>query len=280
MANTPSIVILSDGTGLTALSLIKAIIPHLHDQLQIERFGDIQSCQQIQKIFDRITSQKVLVVFTFGQDLLKACTIEACQKRNFLYLDILGEPLRVMSQFLEQPVTLRPRPIRVVDERYYQRMQAIEFTLKHDDGQNPQDLPKADIIILGLSRTGKTPLSIYLSYHGFHVANVPIIHSVPLPMQLEHIPSERVFILTIHPQVLLSIRQNRITQWNHSLKQEWNYAQLEYIRQELAYVQKIIHQHPDWSVLDVSHKAIEETAFRIISILQQKGIIKNDPSLF
>nr|ACR34154.1 unknown [Zea mays] len=155
-------------------------------------------------------------------------------------------------------------------EDYFRRIDAIDFTIKQDDGALPQNLNRADIVLVGVSRTGKTPLSIYLAQKGYKVANVPVVMGVDLPKTLFEINQDKVFGLTINPVVLQAIRKTRAKALGFGDGYQSNYAEMDHVRQELLHANQIFAQHPMWPVIAVTGRAIEETAAVVVRILQDR----------
>ncbi|KAK6133307.1 hypothetical protein DH2020_032970 [Rehmannia glutinosa] len=155
-------------------------------------------------------------------------------------------------------------------EDYFRRIEAIEFTIKQDDGALPENLHKADIVLTGVSRTGKTPLSIYLSQKGYKVANVPIVMNVDLPRGLFEVDPEKVFALTINPVVLQTIRRARAKSLGFDDEIRSNYSEMDHVREELEFASKIFQQNPIWPVIEVSGKAIEETAAIVLRLYHDR----------
>ena len=155
------------------------------------------------------------------------------------------------------------------DESYFRRVEAVEYTVKADDGKEPRMLKLADIVLTGVSRTSKTPLSTFLAHKGFKVGNVPIVLDRPPPKELFSVDQRRVFALTIDPDVLRDIRRTRIR--SLGVPGSTNYDDLDYILAELEYAQDLFRAHPEWPVIDVTNKAVEETAGILLRIYEDRG---------
>uniref|UniRef100_A0A7C8YY06 Protein-serine/threonine phosphatase n=1 Tax=Opuntia streptacantha TaxID=393608 RepID=A0A7C8YY06_OPUST len=157
-----------------------------------------------------------------------------------------------------------------LSEDYFRRIEAIEFTIKQDDGALPHNLHKADIVLTGVSRTGKTPLSIYLAQKGYKVANVPIVMGVELPKALFEIDQDKVFGLTINPVVLQSIRRTRAKSMGLAEDASSNYSDMDYVKEDLEHARKIFAQNPSWPIIEVTSKAIEETAAVVLRLYHDR----------
>src|SRR5512135_300081 len=183
-----------------------------------------------------------------------------CRKHDILHLDILGPLINNLSSYLRLEPLETPSLLRKVDERYFKRIEAIEYTVDHDDGRDTARLKDADIVILGLSRTSKTPTSFFLAQEGYKVANVPIVPDIPLPEELFQIEQHKIVCLNIDPDVLQKVR--KVRQKQSGLKP--SYSDFKKIFAEVEYVRDLIRRHRSWGVVDTTNKSIEETAWEII----------------
>jgi regulator of PEP synthase PpsR (kinase-PPPase family) len=161
----------------------------------------------------------------------------------------------------------KPGLLRQLDESYFDRIDAIEFTVRHDDGRNPDDLLQAKLVLVGVSRTSKTPLSIFLAYRGWRVANVPIIANLEPPPALFRVDRRRVVALTIQPHRLVDLRQARLNRMARGVS--FDYARPDHIQQELDWADLVVRRGR-WSVVDVTKKSIEETAAEIIALYRRR----------
>jgi hypothetical protein len=153
-------------------------------------------------------------------------------------------------------------------EDYFRRIEAVEFAVKNDDGAEPRNLPKADLVLVGISRTSKTPLSTYLAQKGLKVANVPLVLGVDPPAELEQVPDSKVYGLVIRPEALEKIRKARLT--HLGMPADSSYGTRKHIEEELEYSRAIFRAHPNWPIIDVTSKAIEETAADILRIYKER----------
>ena len=161
-----------------------------------------------------------------------------------------------------------PSAMLPLSDEYFRRIEAVEFTVKSDDGKEPRNFRKADLVLVGVSRTSKTPLSTLLAQRGLKVANLPIVLGIEPPPELEQAPQDRVVGLTIEINQLVEIRKARLKQLG--MPMDANYGLLEQVKEELAYGQKIFAAHPHWPVIDVTGRAIEETAVIILESLKER----------
>lgn len=194
-----------------------------------------------------------MVVYTLADPSMAEAAKQACKLWGLPSTDILGPITEAIASHLGVSPSGLPRgaPGRnfPLSDEYFRRIEAIEFTIKQDDGALPQNLSKADIVLAGVSRTGKTPLSIYLAQKGYKVANVPIVMGVELPKTLFQIDPEKVFGLTINPVVLQTIRRARAKSLGFSREVRSNYSEMDYVRGELEFAGRIFAQNPIWPVI-------------------------------
>jgi len=256
-----TIYVISDATGQSGLHILRAALVQFEQaRARISLFHDIDSKSELKKILDQAREAKALIAFTFVKMEMRNYTAEYCRKHTILYLDILGPLISNLSAYLRQEPLETPSLLRKVDERYFKRIDAIEFTLGHDDGRDAERLKEADIVIVGLSRSSKTPTSFYLAQEGYKVANVPIVPEVPLPEELFKIDQEKIVCLFIDPEVLQKVRSVR--QKHSNLKP--SYSDLKKIFAESEYIHDLLKKHRSWKTVDTTNKSIEETAWEII----------------
>jgi regulator of PEP synthase PpsR (kinase-PPPase family) len=161
-----------------------------------------------------------------------------------------------------------PGLLHSINDDYFRRIEAVEFAVKNDDGAEPRNLPKADLVLVGISRTSKTPLSTYLAQRGLKVANVPLVLGVDPPEELSQVDDRKVFGLIVQPDMLMRIRQARLS--HLGMPHDSSYGQRAHIDNEIAYSREIFRKHANWPVIDVTNRAIEETAADILRIYQER----------
>lgn len=255
--------------------MVKAALVQYPDRdINIVRCKNIRHEDQIEHLVEEVKSRQGCIVFTVVSSHLRTQIEATCQRQNVPYQDLFGPLLEMLSYYFEET---RPQfqagLLRVTDEKYFKRIEAIEFTVKHDDGKEVRDLDKSDIILVGISRTSKTPLSIFLSHKGWKVSNVPVVLNVPLPKQLFEINQKKIIALTIDPEKLKGIRKNRLEKLGQDLGSD--YASLKYISDELEYANQIFAQNRTWPVFDVTEKALEETATEITKLIASRQGLKS-----
>lgn len=259
------IFIVSDGTGRTAeLALNAALTQFPGIEVNYERRPGIENKQDLLEIVCEAKASQGFIIHTLVSDEMRSYMIRLCRLNNIESIDIMGPFLsRLSNQFAVSP-TEKPGLFNQLNEEYFRRVETMNFAFKHDDGLRVEELNQAEIVLIGISRTFKTPLSIYLSFKGWFVANVPIILNMPLPRELSIIPPAKVFCLMTNARKLSELRRVR----NERLKEAaGEYASLDYVKKELFYAKRLFDLHPGWRVITVTSKPIEEIASEIIDLL-------------
>lgn len=264
-----TIFILSDSTGETASTIVKAALVHYQDRdVNIVRCKNIRSEEQIENILEEVQTRQGAVVYTIVSPNLRSKLESLCQINNIPYKDLFGPLLNMLSSYFQKEAPFTPGILRQTDEKYFKRIAAIEFTVKHDDGKITSDLANSDIVLVGISRTSKTPLSVFLSHKGWKVSNVPIVLNIPLPEELFKIDQKKIVALTIDLEKLTRIRKKRLEKLGQDLSSD--YASFEYIAKELEYASSIFSKNKRWPVFDVTEKALEETASEITQLIASR----------
>uniref|UniRef100_A0A803NZ27 Uncharacterized protein n=1 Tax=Cannabis sativa TaxID=3483 RepID=A0A803NZ27_CANSA len=260
-SSSKSIYMISDGTGWTAEHSVGAALGQFEHCLvdrgcpvQTHLFSGIDDVEPLMEIVKQAAKEGAMVVYTLADPSMAEAAKQACKLWGLPSTDILGPITEAIASHLRVSPSGLPRgaPGRNIplSDEYFRRIEAIEFTIKQDDGALPQNLHKADIILAGVSRTGKTPLSIYLAQKGYKVANVPIVMGVDLPKTLFQVDPEKVFGLTINPLVLQTIRRARAKTLGFTTEVgNINYSEMSYVRRELEFAGRIFSQNPVWPVI-------------------------------
>lgn len=261
---TPSshyIYVVSDGSGETAGNLIRALLTQFSRKTGIytRRYNKIKEIRQVDRILEsaKHNPNPVLVAYTLVNPDLREYLSHGLEKIGVRGYDLFTTALMEVSSFLAAQPDCNPNLFHGVNKAYFKRMEAIEFTLFHDDGKRVSGLEDADIVLVGVSRTGKTPLSMYLSFYGYKVVNVPLALGVKPPPELDLINQSKIVALTIDPSRLLEIRQRRMTGLSVL---ESDYSNPDAIIQEIDEADAYFRKHRRWPVLDVTKRSIEETA--------------------
>lgn len=253
---------ISDSLGGTSQKLLAAVTAQYPDIIfnNSYRFPFINQEEELLDILQDAVKDAALVITTLVNSQLAALAREFSQSHGLSYLDLMHPFFEIIQEKTgSRPIEV-PGTLHRLDGDYFKKISAIEFAVKYDDGKAPQGFIDADLVLLGVSRTSKTPLSIYLANKGYKVANLPLIPEVPLPQVLEKVASHRLIGLVCEPEKLAKIRINRLD--SLGLSQETSYTDLEKIYQELDY-SKMVFKKYGASIINVSDKSIEETAFLI-----------------
>ncbi|KAL8512054.1 hypothetical protein ACS0TY_018493 [Phlomoides rotata] len=280
-AGVKSIYMVSDGTGWTAEHSVNAALGQFEHCL-VDRgcpinthlFSGIDDVDRLMEVIAQAAKEGAMVVYTLADPSIAESARQACQLWGVTSLDVLSPITEAIASHLGvSPSGLSrwaPGRESSLGEDYFRRIEAIEFTIKQDDGALPENLHKADIVLAGVSRTGKTPLSIYLAQKGYKVANVPIVMNIDLPRALFEVDPEKVFALTINPVILQTIRRARAKSLGFDEDIRSNYSGMDYVKKELEFATKIFQQNPVWPVIEVTAKAIEETAAIVLRLYHDR----------
>lgn len=261
--------ILSDATGNTAERVVEAALKQFESHPTTETFSHIRRDHDIEEAVERAAEVEALVVHTIVNEHHRSLLQQLCTEAGVRNVDLIGPLVTELTAFLSDASRMKPGGLHAVDEAYYRRIDAVEFAVRNDDGQHPRNLHKADIILVGISRTSKTPLSTYLAQRGYKVANVPLVMGIEPPAELARIDQSRVFGLSIHSKALFRIRQARLQ--TLGMPADTAYGMQIHIQQEIAYARQLFDAHPNWPVIDVTDKAIEETAAELLALRRQRS---------
>ncbi len=262
MKKEVAIYTISDSIGETSQKLIGAVMVQ-YPEVSFDntyRFPFVTDEQELMDILKDAEKDNAIVISTLVNRKLAQAAQNFSVQANLAYYDLM-QPFFSMieAKTSAQPIE-KPGIVHKLDTEYFHRISAIEFAVKYDDGKNPQGFLTADMVILGVSRTSKTPLSMYLANRGHKIANLPLIPEVPLPQVLEKVDPKRIVGLICRPEKLVKIRSNRLE--SLGLGQTTSYTDLEKVRRELAYAQSVFKKYQA-NVIDVTDKSIEETAYLV-----------------
>lgn len=264
------IIIISDGTGETATAISRAVMAQFKDrEVFFTRYKNIRTTEQIDAIFNEAAIHHDLVIHTIVSGKLREYIMELSRTKRVRALDLIGHAITAFSNYFNQEPMSEPGLLHQVNDEYYRRVEAMEFTLNHDDGRNLSSLHLADVILVGVSRTSKTPLSVYLSQHGIKVVNIPMIKDQTLPKELFEVDQRKIFALTIDPESLRVIRKNRLQRLG-AQKHQGDYAEHNKIIEEVEWANGLFKENKRWPVFDVTDKALEETAADIMKLLSMR----------
>jgi [pyruvate, water dikinase]-phosphate phosphotransferase / [pyruvate, water dikinase] kinase len=266
-----TIYVISDGTGETAATMIRAaLVQYADKEVTLIRHKNVRHETQVEPIMNDAFEQRGLIVYTVVSPQLRKKIHELANSKGLPSIDLLGPILGTLDTFFGVSSAANPQAgiLRAVDEHYFKRIEAIEYTVKHDDGKTMSELDKADIILVGISRTSKTPLSIFLSHKGWKVANVPIVLHQPLPEELFKVDQRKVVGLIIDMDSLQRIRKNRLEKFGQDPGGE--YASMAHIGKEIDYANGLFKKNKRWPVFNVTERALEETATEITKIVASR----------
>lgn len=265
------IYVISDSVGETAQQVTKAAISqfNMNEDYEIRRFPYVIDSKFLLEILNSGKNENAIIVYTLVDENLLNITKSFCEKEGLSHVDLMTPLLREITNKTNTKPKREPGIIRKLDESYFKRVEAIEFAVKYDDGKDPRGVLKSDIVLVGISRTSKTPLSMYLANKNIKVANVPLVPEIPIPKEVFEINPKKIIGLTNTPEKLNIIRQERLKALG--LSSNASYANLERILQELDYSEQIM-KRIGCPVIDVSSKAIEETAGIILDIMKENGL--------
>ncbi|UFJ43142.1 kinase/pyrophosphorylase [Brevibacillus humidisoli] len=266
------IYVVSDSIGETAEFVVRAAASQFDNHLiHTEKYPYIEDKASIDEIVDSAKESNALIVFTLVVPELKDYIVERAAAAGVPVIDVMGPLMGALQQILQSSPTGKPGLVRRLDEEYFRKVDAIEFAVKYDDGRDPRGLLRADVVLIGVSRTSKTPLSMYLANKRLKVANVPLVPEVEPPEELFQLPEGRIIGLKISSEQLTGIRAERLK--SLGLASQANYATMERINVELEYSQQIM-ERLGCPVIDVSNKAVEETANIILEMIRGNRIRK------
>src|SRR6476619_1901091 len=258
--------IVSDATGETATRLVAALEAQFPEQpFEEVRHPRVETVDDLRLVVDRAKGRPAVVVYTIVKPELREAMKDFCRRAKLHYCDILGPPLASIAKISGRAAKMVPGVRHPLDSAYFRRIGAIEFAVKYDDGMG-SGLREADIVLVGVSRTSKTPLSMYLGYLGYKTANVPIVKGIEPPPALYEIDPLKIVGLTIEAGRLAEIRQQRVRRLGGNNRQ---YAKLVEIYDELE-AAEAIHRRLGCPVIEISDLSIEETAARVIRLIEQR----------
>ncbi len=267
--DTKTVYILADGTGETAEKVATAALTQFRSiDVSTVSFTRVRSKIEIREIIEKASKASAFVVYTVIDPEHREYIQRQANELGVEVADLIGSLVVRLSKYLESTPLLTPGIQHQLDEEYFQRIEAVEFAVKNDDGQAPHNLHRADIILVGLSRTSKTPLSMYLAHKGIKVANVPVVPEIPPPPELFQIDQEKIYGLIIDLNSLSRVRSERLR--HLGLPPDAEYAARENIARELRWCREFFARHPTWPVIDTSGRAVEETAAEVLRIKTER----------
>lgn len=264
MIKKPIIYILSDSLGETAEYVSRAAASQFnYAHIEYRRIPYVNSTSYLFEVLDKIEPENSILVYTLVVDDIRNALEKYVSERKIIAIDVLRPILSALETITGDLPKGQPGLVRAMDDKYFRKIEAVEFAVKYDDGKDPRGVLYADLVLLGVSRTSKTPLCMYLAHRGIKAANIPLVPEIKVSDEVFKIPRNKIVGLTIKPQVLNEIRQERLKALG--LAGDADYASMERILQELEYAESIMKKI-GCPIIDVSRKAVEETASKVLQI--------------
>jgi len=264
-SNRPELVVLSDGTGETAVAAARAAMSQFETRWRLRTFGDIRQPAQVDRVLDLAAESGAVVIFTLVNEDLANAVRSGGDARGVPTVDLLGPLIWSVAEHHGLAPQFRAGVLHGFSDEYFSRIEAVEFAVRHDDGANLPTLFQADIVLTGVSRTSKTPLSMYLAQRGYKAGNVPLVTGQGVPKQLVDLDPRKVFGLVVSSEVLLEIRRSRVRALRAS--PHIDYADPDAVVAELRSVRRTFAEH-GWRVVDITNRAVEENAARILELYE------------
>jgi regulator of PEP synthase PpsR (kinase-PPPase family) len=267
-SKTAPIYIVSGGKGLAGNNMVHSLlIQYPNNNVPVIILPDQHLEKQLIDLVAKVKLGGGLITHTMVNRKLRNFLINLCEENGVKQIDFMGKLADYLDETLEIPSLQTPGLYREINQEYFDRIDAIEFTLNHDDGLSPTKLHKAEIILTGVSRSGKTPLSVYLAMYGWKVANIPLVNGIQPPKELFEVDPQRVFGLSISPGQLISHRMKRLVSINNT--ENTNYVDERMVAQEIRNAH-FIFEKGGFTVLNVSNKPVETTANEILNMMANR----------
>jgi regulator of PEP synthase PpsR (kinase-PPPase family) len=259
-----TIFVVSDATGETAERMLRAALMQFPQaDVNVVRRKNIRTAEQIRAVLDEAAAQNAMVLHTMVAHRARGEMLSEARRRGIDALDLLGPVMDRLATHLAITPQEKPGLFRQIVEARSREIEAVEYAFRHDDGQNPDELDRAEIVLVGVSRTMKTPTMLYLAYRGWFVANVPLVEQLDVPQSLLAVPASKVFCLLMASERLMELRRVRAQREGIPLA---GYATVEAIRSELQYAVDLCRRHA-WHTIDATSKSVEEVGREIISLM-------------
>ena len=261
--------LVSDATGETLITVARAAAAQYASVAPIEHiYPLVRTEKQLDRVIAEIETAPGIVLYTLLEDTLTTRLEAKCREFGLPCLSILNPVLALFQSYLGAESTRRVGAQHTLNAEYFKRIDALNYTMLHDDGQHTDDLEHADVVLTGVSRTSKTPTSIYLANRGVKTANVPLVPNMPVPPNLERLTTPLVVGLTASPERIVQIRQNRLLGLN-AHRDDDLYVDRQAVAEEIAFSRKLCARH-NWPVIDVTRRSIEETAAAVLALLADR----------
>lgn len=260
--------LVSDATGETLNAVARAACAQYEDARPVEHvYALVRGPKQLERVLGEIETSPGIVMFTMVNDELRKRLETRCYEMQVPCISVLDPAMQALGSYLGKEISHKPGSQHAMDAEYFGRIDALNYTMSHDDGQSAGDLDDADIILLGVSRTSKTPTCIYLANRGIKAANIPIVPGTPLPPDLETASHPLIVGLTTSPDRLIQIRKNRLLSLHE--KTDTDYVSPEAVSDEVAYARRLYARN-SWPVIDVTRRSIEETAAAVLNLYSDR----------
>ena len=260
--------LVSDATGDTVHSVARACLVQFEGAEAIEHIWSmVRTKSQVDRIVSAIATNRGVVLYTLVNETLRQPLIEGCRRLQVPAIPVLDPVIGALASYLGRQSRGLPGQQHLLDSEYFQRIDAMTFALNHDDGQSAFGLDSADVVLVGVSRTSKTPTCIYLANRGIKAANVPVVPGMSLPPELLAAQRPLIVGLTNDPERLIQVRRNRLSMLHQD--ERTDYTDIEAVREEVASARRLFAEH-HWPVIDVTRRSIEETAAAILKLLARR----------
>jgi regulator of PEP synthase PpsR (kinase-PPPase family) len=261
--------LVSDSTGETLNAMARAVCARFDDVLPIEHiYSLVRSPRQLERVLREVEGAPGMVMHTIVDKDLRAALERGCRDLDMPCIAALDPMVAALARYLGASISTRVGAQHALDNDYFNRMDALNYAIGHDDGQGTQDLEQADVVLVGVSRTSKTPTSIYLAHRGIRAANVPLVPGSEPPAQLFTLKRAVVVGLTLSPDRLIQIRRNRLL--NIRENRQSTYTEIDSVREEIIRARRMFEKY-GWPVIDVTRRSVEETAAAIINVMTAGG---------
>ena len=261
--------LISDSTGETLITVARAAAAQYANVHPVEHvFPAVRTSKQLDRVLDEIENEPGIVLYTLLDEALVGRLEKKCEELGVPCRSILGPVLRVFQAYLGTETTHKVGAQHILNAEYFKRIDALNYTMMHDDGQLTEEFESADVVLVGVSRTSKTPTSIYLANRGVKTANYPLVPNVQMPSDLERLVKPLVVSLYASPERIVQIRQNRLLGLN-AHRDDDQYIDRQAVAEEIAFSRRLAAKH-NWPIIDVTRRSIEETAAAIMTLLADR----------
>lgn len=264
--------LVSDSTGETLNAMAKAVIARFDGVIPIEHiYALVRSHRQMDQVLESVAASPGVVLHTIVDRELRAALEDGCRRLGMPQIGALDPLVGALSRYLGASISTRVGAQHALDTDYFNRIGALDYAMAHDDGQSQSDLEQADVVLVGVSRTSKTPTCIYLAHRGVRAANVPLVPGQEAPDRLNDLRNPLVVGLTVSPDRLIQIRRNRLTGLGET--RDSTYVDLESVRDETIRARRMFERR-GWPTIDVTRRSVEETAAQVINLLNARRMAR------